>query len=200
MASEQRPVDAHVLHQLEPRLRVEEGVDARHDPRLHTDGGAGSGTAVATLRDVAAVAPGDRDPVERRVRDVLGDVIPQREFGAAVHLDVLHRSLVLRRKELGERVLGLVQVVVGIEGLVRQPPFVHVDQVLADMFHGALRVVFAPFESGRQCVRARSVSRSAERTHGSRMRVCARREQGRAARPPARYRHRMLTAASDRWA
>ena len=181
---EQRTVDAHVLHQLEPRLRVEEGVDTGHDARLHAGGRAGDGTAVAALRDVAAVAARHRDPVERGVRDVLGDVIPQCELGAAADLDVLDRTFVLRREELRERVLGLVEVVVGVEGLVGQPAFVDVDQVLADVVHGALRVVVvAPGVRAPRIWRS-SVPRSTRATRRTRMRVSPRGKSGGSRRRP----------------
>ena len=67
------------------------------------------------------------------------------------------------------------------------------------MFHGALRVVFVALGvRAPMCTCAERIRAHHERTHGSRMRVVHAVEQGRAARPPARYRHRMLTAASDR--
>jgi len=58
------------------------------------------------------------DDVERRVRDVLADLAPDGDLGAAPDLDVLDGAPVLVREELRERVPGLVEVVVGVEDVV----------------------------------------------------------------------------------
>ena len=75
---------------------------------------------LAALRDVVAGAAGHRHLPERRVGDVVGDLVADGELGAAVDLDVLDDALVLAWEELGERVTVLVEVVVGVERLVRQ--------------------------------------------------------------------------------
>ena len=118
---QQRAVDAHLLHELEARLGVEEGVEARHRHHL-PEAGARARTveSLAALGDVHARTAGHRDPVERGVGDVVGDLVLDGKLGAAVDVDVPDDPLVLVGEELRERVAVLVEVVVGVEGGERQ--------------------------------------------------------------------------------
>ena len=138
---QQRAVDAHLLHELEPGLRVEEGVDAGHDDHLRAAGSRHSGGpavhAPAALRDVVAGGAGRRDLHERRVRDVVADRVPDRDLLPPVDVDVLDDTLVLRRQELRQRVPVLVEVVVGVERRVRQLPVYDLDEVHPRVAHSA---------------------------------------------------------------
>ena len=76
----------------------------------------GRGHRVGVLElELELLGAGGRDLVERRVRDVVADLVLDRDLGAPVHLDVLDDALVLRREVLRERVGRLVHVVVGVE-------------------------------------------------------------------------------------
>ena len=63
----------------------------------------------------AAVANGRGHDVERRVGDVLADLPLDRDLGATRDVDVLDDFLVRVLEVLGQRVGGLVHVVVGVE-------------------------------------------------------------------------------------
>ena len=133
---QQRAVDPHVFHQGHPRFRIEERIEARHHPRLLGTLADTRGVtrlamnAVATLGDILAVAARYRDPPERGVRDVVADDVVDRELRPTVDVDVPDDPVELRGQELRERVTVLVEVVVGVEGLVRQPPLTHIDEGL----------------------------------------------------------------------
>ena len=62
--------------------------------------------SAAALGDVHPGRAGRRDLPERRVRDVVADLVADRELRPAVDLDVLDDALVLRRQELRQRVAG----------------------------------------------------------------------------------------------
>ena len=139
-AGERRPeqgaVDAHVLHEGQPRLRVEERVDARHGADLREAHLRITGCGLAvTLGDVTAVASRHSNLPERGVGDVLADLVPDGELGAAMDIDVLDNSLVLPGDELGESVPVLVEVVVGVEGRVGEASLPNVDEFLAGFAH-----------------------------------------------------------------
>jgi hypothetical protein len=106
-----RPVDALLVHHLEPRLGRPEGGKAVHAAAQIS---ATLALGVADL-EVLLLRSGHGDPIEGGVRDVLGDATAHRDLGSPVDLDVLDEPLVLRRQVAGERLLGFVQVVVGIE-------------------------------------------------------------------------------------
>ncbi len=55
------------------------------------------------------------DLIEGRVGDVLADLSQGGDLGAAVHLDVADRAVILGRQELRQRIAGLVHVVIAIE-------------------------------------------------------------------------------------
>src|SRR5262249_13753158 len=107
--------------------------DARHGSRLHAV--ALALAALALVRRRVPPAAGHRHPLERGVRDVVADVVTDGELGAPVDLDGLDRVLVLLGQELGERVAVLVQVVAGVERLVREPTLADVDEVLFGIGH-----------------------------------------------------------------
>ena len=94
----------------------------------------GCGLAV-TLGDVTAVASRHSNLPERGVGDVLADLVPDGELGAAMDIDVLDNSLVLPGDELGESVPVLVEVVVGVEGRVGEASLPNVDEFLAGFAH-----------------------------------------------------------------
>ena len=108
----QRAVDAELVHQLEARRRLAERGDAPH--RLADDLAVRLALRVA-VAEVLLLRARPRDDLERRVRDVLADLAAHDDLRAAPHLDVVDRALVPVREVPGERVLGLVQVVVGVE-------------------------------------------------------------------------------------
>ncbi len=118
---QQRAIDAHLLHELEPRFGIEERVDAGHRDHLLVEAEPPAGAEPrAALRHVEPGTAGYRDLGEGRVGDVVGDLVAQRELRPTVDLDVLHDPFVFRRQELRERVARLVEMVVGVEGRVRQ--------------------------------------------------------------------------------
>src|SRR6202008_3489175 len=55
------------------------------------------------------------DLIEGRVGDVLADLSQGGNLGAAVHLDVADRAVILRRQELRQRIPCFVHVVVTVE-------------------------------------------------------------------------------------
>jgi hypothetical protein len=116
---QQRAIDAHLVHELEPGLGIEERIDARHRDLLPEPA-----RLVAEARtaagDVVARATGHRDLRERRVGNVVTDAIADGEFGSPVDLDVFDDAVVGRWEELRQRVAVLVEVVVAVEGRVRQ--------------------------------------------------------------------------------
>ncbi len=118
-----RPVDAHVLHESQPRLGVEEGVDR--------------GDAAPVLR-VGRRSTGRRDAGKGRVGNEVADFVLERDLGAVVDLDVFDDACVFRWDELGQGVGVLVHVVVGIEHRVGQVPLAHVDERIGHVFlsHG----------------------------------------------------------------
>ena len=125
------PVDAELVHEHDAGLGVEE-------PRQRLD-------VLRRRRELDVFGPGGRrrvlepelellgagrgDLVERGVRDVLADLVLDRDLRPPVDLDVLDHARVLRREVPGEGVLRLVHVVVGVEHRVRElaghrePPF-----------------------------------------------------------------------------
>src|SRR5690606_23223608 len=106
----------------EARARLAEGRDRAH--RLAEDLAPALALRVAVL-EVVLHGARPRDHIEGRVRDVLADLAADGDLGAPVDLHVLDDALVLLRQELRQRVLGLVQVVVGVEELVRQAEVAH---------------------------------------------------------------------------
>jgi len=60
------------------------------------------------------------DHLEGGIGDVLGDLTPDRDLRTAAHLHVLDSALILLGQVLGQRLLGLVQVVVRVEEGERQ--------------------------------------------------------------------------------
>ena len=108
----QRAVDAELVHHLEARSGLEEGRDGAH--RLAEQFALALAVGVAELE---VFLPRARlgDDRERRVRDVVADLAPQRNLGAAVDLDVLDEVLVLLGEELGHRLRRLIEVVVRVK-------------------------------------------------------------------------------------
>ena len=116
---DERPVDAHVLHEGEARLGVEEGVDGRD--------------AAPVLR-VGLGPSGRRDAGEGGVGDEIADLVLERDLGAVVDVDVLDEALELAGDELRQGIGVLVHVVVGVEHRVGQPPLAHVDERIGNVF------------------------------------------------------------------
>ena len=106
------PVDAELVHQLDAGAWLAERGDALH--RLADDLAVGLALRVADAEVLLLRARAGHD-LERRVRDVLADLAPDHDLRAAPHLDVVDRALVPIGEMAGERILGLVEVVVGVE-------------------------------------------------------------------------------------
>ena len=124
---QERAIDAHVLHQRQPWLGIEEGIETGHRPHLVPLDGLARGGPEAGGR-VLTESAGHRDPAEGGVRDVITDRVPDGELGASVDVDVLDDAVVLTGNELDECFPVLVEVIVGVECLVRQPPLANVDE------------------------------------------------------------------------
>ncbi len=71
--------------------------------------------AAAAVPEVLLLRAWPRDDLERRVRDVVADHVADHDLGAAADLDVVDDVLAVLRQELRQRLLGLVEVVVGVE-------------------------------------------------------------------------------------
>ena len=115
-AGQRRPhegaVEPEFVHQGQTRLGREERL-GRTD-RIPHQLAACLPFGIAVLEELLG-RTGSADHVERRVGDVLGDDVANRNFGAPVDLDVLDQSRVLGRQELREGVRRLVHVIVGVE-------------------------------------------------------------------------------------
>ena len=120
---DERPVDAHVLHEGQTRLGVEEGIDGRD--------------AAPVLR-VGLGSPWRCDPGEGGVGYEVADLVLERDLGAIVDLDVLDDALEFARDEFRQGIGVLVHVVVGIEHRVGQSPLAQVDERIGNVFlsHG----------------------------------------------------------------
>jgi hypothetical protein len=108
----QRAIDSELVHQFESRSRFAKRGDAAH--RLARQFAHRLPLGVAVFVEVF-VRTGARNDLERGVRDVIADRPAHDDLGAATHAYVVDRVLVLAREMPRERVLGFVQVVVGIE-------------------------------------------------------------------------------------
>ncbi len=113
----QRPLDQQLIHELQARGRLAEGGDGAH--RLAEDLPARFALGVAR-GEVLLHRTRARDHLEGGVGDVLADLPADRDLGTAVDLHVLDRARVLLGQVPGERVLGLVQVVIRVEQRVGQ--------------------------------------------------------------------------------
>jgi hypothetical protein len=98
----------------EPRPRLAEGGQAAHG--LADDLAVGLPLRVPAA-EVLLLGAGPGDDLEGGVGDVVADDAADDDLGAAPDLDVVDHALVLIGQELGERVGGLVEVVVGVEDL-----------------------------------------------------------------------------------
>ena len=94
-AGQRRPqegaVDAHLLHELEPGLGIEEGVEARHRHHLPEAASALVPNPAPPLVTSSPAPPGTATLVEGGVGDVVGDLVPDRQLGAAADVDVPDR-------------------------------------------------------------------------------------------------------------
>ena len=108
----ERPVDALLVHQLEAGRGLAEGGDRPH--RLAEDLAPALALGVA-VAEVVLLGAGAGHDLEGGVGDVLADLAPDDDLRAAPHLDVVDGALVAVGQELRERVLRLVEVVVGVE-------------------------------------------------------------------------------------
>jgi hypothetical protein len=120
-------VDAELVEKFESGLRRPEGRDGPH--RL-----AGQFTEclsfVVLAGEVRHMGAGLRHHLERRVRDVLGDHVPDDDLLPALQLDESEEVLVGLGQVASECVLGLVQVVVRV-----------VDGELGTSRHGGRRLL-----------------------------------------------------------
>jgi len=71
--------------------------------------------AAAAVPEVLLLGAGSCDDLEGRVRDVIAHLVTHHDLGAAPDLDVVDDVLAVVRKELGQRLFGLVKVVVRVE-------------------------------------------------------------------------------------
>jgi hypothetical protein len=108
----QRPVDAELVEQLEPRARLAER--GQGSDRLAHDLAVRLAVRVA-VAEVLLLRAGRGHDVERRVGDVVADLTAHDDLRAAVHLDVVDDAGVGVGDELGQRLTRLVHVVVGVE-------------------------------------------------------------------------------------
>ncbi len=108
----ERPVEAELVHQLEAGARLAER-GRRLDGPAH-DLAAALAVRVADL-EVLLLGAGGGHAVEGRVRDVVADLALDGDLRPPVDLDVADDPRVRLREELGQRIAGLVHVVVGVE-------------------------------------------------------------------------------------
>jgi hypothetical protein len=108
----QAPVDPLFVHQLEARRRLPERRDRPH--RLPEDLAVALALGIP-VAEVVLLGTGSGHDLEGRVRDVVADVAPDDDLGPTPHVDVVDHAAVPLRKELRQRVAGLVEMVVGIE-------------------------------------------------------------------------------------
>ena len=105
-------VEALLVHQLDPGLGLPERRDRAH--RLAEDLAPALALGVA-VPEVVLLGAGAGHDVEGGVGDVVADLAPDDDLRAALDLDVVDGALVAVGQVLGERLLGLVEVVVGVE-------------------------------------------------------------------------------------
>ena len=108
----QGPVDAQLVHQLEAGAGLAERGDGPHRLADQLPVRLALGVAVPEVLLLGA-RPGH--DLEGRVRDVLADRALDHDLRAAVDLDVVDGAAVPVGQVPGEGVLGLVEVVVGVE-------------------------------------------------------------------------------------
>jgi hypothetical protein len=108
----QRPVEAQLVHLLQPRRGLEERRDGLH--RLTEEFALALAVRVAEL-EVLLPGAGLGDDREGGVRDVVADLPLERDLGTPVDLDVLDDVLVLLGEVLGHRLRRLIEVIVRIE-------------------------------------------------------------------------------------
>ncbi len=113
----ERTLDAQLVHQLQAGAWLAECGDGLH--RLTEDLAAALAVRIAVL-EVVLHRAGLGDHRERGVGDVLADLPADRDLGPTVELHVLDRVLVRLRQEAGQRVLGLVEMVVRVEQRIGQ--------------------------------------------------------------------------------
>ena len=106
------PVDALLVHQLEPGRRVAEGGDGLHGLAEDLPSALAVGVPVP---EVVLLGTRTGHHLERRVRDVLADLTPDDDLGPAVQVDVVDGAPVAVRQVLGQRLPCLVEMVVRIE-------------------------------------------------------------------------------------
>jgi hypothetical protein len=106
-----RVVDTELVHLLQPRPGLAERRDRLHRLAQYL----AIGLAAAAVTEVLLLRAGPGDDLERRVGDVVADVTADDDLGAAADLHVVDGALAVVGKELGQRLLCLVHVVVGVE-------------------------------------------------------------------------------------
>ena len=112
----QRVVQAERVEDLEAGRGVTERRDGLHRLAHHL----AEALAAATVPEVILLGTRPRDHLERRVGNVVADHVANHDLGAAADVDVIDDALAVLRQELGQRFLGLIEVVVGIEHRVRK--------------------------------------------------------------------------------
>ena len=104
-------VQAQLVHQLQSGFRGEkrgQGVDRLHDLPVRLALG------IAAF-EVLLLGAGRAHPLERGVGDVLADLAPHHDLGAALVVDVIDQASVGVGQVFGKGLGGLVHVVIGIE-------------------------------------------------------------------------------------
>ena len=104
-------VQSEAVHHLEAGLGIAEGGNRLHG--LAHD--LAEALAAAAVPEVLLLGAGPGDHLEGRVGDVVADDVAHHDLGAAADVDVVDDALAVVRQELGQRLFGLVEVVVGIE-------------------------------------------------------------------------------------
>jgi hypothetical protein len=107
----QRVIQAEFVHHLQPGSGITEGWDGLHWLTDHL----AVGLAATAGAEVFLLSTGPRHDVEGGVRDVFADVVAHHDLCPAAHLHILDSPLPVVRQELRECLLGLVEVVVGVE-------------------------------------------------------------------------------------
>jgi hypothetical protein len=108
----ERTVDALVVHQCDAGGGLPERRDRPHRFPEDLPPALALGVAVA---EVVLLRAGARHDVEGGVRDVLADAAPHDDLRAAPHVHVVDCALVAVGEEPRQRILRLVEVVVGVE-------------------------------------------------------------------------------------
>ena len=104
-------VQAERVEHLEAGLGVAEGRDGLHRLAHHL----AVTLAPAAVPEVLLLCTRARDDLEGRVGDVVTDRVADDDLGPPMDIDVVDDALAVIGQELGQRLFGLIEVVVGVE-------------------------------------------------------------------------------------